>query len=48
MIITSKRHWQNGYQVRGGWHKTLALSIGRLAVMFSNGQAPHITFFWLV
>lgn len=38
MKKTLKKHWVNGYQVRGGWHKTLTLSLLSYAVMFSWGN----------
>lgn len=41
MRTTEKRHWQNGHQVRGGWHHTLALSLGNYAVMFNWGELPN-------
>lgn len=41
MIKTEKRHWKNGYQVRGNWHKTLAFSLFNVAVMFIWGTRPQ-------
>jgi hypothetical protein len=34
MITTEKKYWQNGYQIRGGHFKSLALSFLNLAIMF--------------
>jgi hypothetical protein len=36
MIQTEKRYWRNGYQVRGGWFKTLALSLFCYGVIINN------------
>jgi len=41
MKTTQKKHWQNGYQVRGGWYKTIALSLFNYAIMFSWGELPN-------
>lgn len=38
MIKTEKKYWVNGYQIRGGWFKTLNLSILSYGVMFSWGK----------
>lgn len=41
MITTTKKHWVNGYQVRGGWHHTLAFSLFNRGIMFSWGTMPE-------
>jgi hypothetical protein len=39
LINTSKKHWMNGYQERGGGkHKTFALSLGNYALMLCWGK----------
>lgn len=38
MTHTEKRHWENGYQIRGGWFKTWTFSFGNIGVMISNGD----------
>lgn len=48
MKKTEKRHWVNGYQVRGGWHKTLSLSSFNYAVMFSWGRGLVVELYKLV
>jgi hypothetical protein len=37
MKTTHRKHWVNGYQIRGGWHKTFTMSCYFYAVMFSWG-----------
>ncbi len=49
MRKTERKHWVNGYQIRGGWHKTLAFSVGNLAVLLAWGRnLPKIELFLLV
>ena len=51
MNKTEKKHWQNGYQVRGGWHKTLALSLWNYAIMIAWGskmEQVEIIFYKLI
>ena len=39
MIKTEKKHWVNGYQIRGGYFKTYTFNIKSLGVMFCiNGH----------
>jgi len=38
MKKTEKIHWQNGHQIRGGWHHSVALSIGNYAVLICWGR----------
>ena len=38
MNTTEKIHWLNGYQVRGGWFKTLALSFANIGILFCWGN----------
>ena len=40
---TEQKHWQNGHQLRGGWHHTFALSlpIFPYAIMFTWGTLPN-------
>ncbi len=33
MKESSKKHWHNGFQVRGGYFWTLAFRIGRYGIM---------------
>ena len=35
MKTTEKKHWVNGYQIRGGYFKTLNLSVLNYGLMFS-------------
>ena len=42
MIKTEKKHWVNGYQIRGGYFKTFNLSIFNRGVMFSYPVAKKI------
>lgn len=46
MQYTQKKHWSNGYQVRGGWFKTYTFRIFNLGIMVSNGKTK-IDFFIL-
>lgn len=46
MTQTEKKHWQNGYQIRGGWHKTYALSIGSIGIILCNCR-PFISIYKL-
>jgi hypothetical protein len=38
METTQKKHWQNGYQVRGGWFHTFNFSLFSFGFMVSWGK----------
>lgn len=41
MKTTTKKHWQNGHQLRGGWFHTLNLSAFNYGVMLTWGTLPN-------
>jgi len=41
MKTTTKKHWVNGHQIRGGWFHTYTASFGRYGVMLSWGKLPN-------
>jgi hypothetical protein len=41
MNTTEKIYWSNGYQIRGGWFKTLALSFANIGILFCWGNKPQ-------
>jgi hypothetical protein len=49
MRKTEHKHWVNGYQIKGGWHKTFTFSAGRLAILLAWGRGlPQVELFWLI
>ena len=41
MKTTTKKHWKNGHQIRGGWFHTINLSLGNYGIMISWGELPN-------
>jgi hypothetical protein len=45
IIKTTKKHWVNGYQLRMGWFKTYAVSLGQYALMTTWGGKTGLKMF---
>lgn len=41
MKTTTKKHWVNGYQTRGGYHKTLALQFFNIGILIAWTKMPN-------
>lgn len=48
MTTTERKHWVNGYQVRGKGFKTITLSLGSIGLMVSGYYVPSVKLFKLV